>query len=110
MNDAFQDREKGFERKFQLDQEQRFRVQSRRDRLFGEWVAGKLGLSGDQAHAYAGDVGDSNFQKPGDDDLLDKVKGDLQAKQISIAHADLNKALNECRDEVARQIAAESKK
>ncbi|MEQ9448545.1 MAG: ATPase inhibitor subunit zeta, partial [Rhodospirillaceae bacterium] len=32
MNDAFQDREKGFERKYQLDQEQQFRAQSRRDR------------------------------------------------------------------------------
>ena len=51
MSDAFNDREKGFERKFQLDQDQQFRALARRDRLFGQWIAGKIGITGDAVAA-----------------------------------------------------------
>ena len=43
---------------------------ARRDKLFGQWAAGKLGYSGDAATKYASEVVDSNFEKPGDDDML----------------------------------------
>ncbi len=110
MNDAFQDREKAFERKYQLDQEQAFRAQSRRDKLFGKWVAGKLGITGPQVDSYAGEVVDSNFEKPGDEDMLDKVKADLAAKQVEVSDQELRQALHDCHDEAARQIAEEAKK
>lgn len=110
MNDAFQEREKGYERKFQLDQDQQFRAQSRRDRIFGEWVAGKLELWGLEIDAYAVQVVDSNFERPGDEDMMDKVRADLKAKQVSISDADLYKALHDAHDEAARQISEESKK
>ncbi|MEJ0066615.1 MAG: ATPase inhibitor subunit zeta [Caulobacteraceae bacterium] len=41
---AFEDREKGFERKFASDQDQEFRAQSRAARMLGEWAAKKMGL------------------------------------------------------------------
>jgi hypothetical protein len=110
MNDAFQEREKSFERKFKLDQDQQFRAQSRRDRIFGEWVAGKLGLWGNEIEAYSVQVLDSNFEKPGDEDMLDKVKADLQAKQITISDGDLRTALLDAYGEAARQISGASKK
>ena len=86
---GFQDREKGFERKYQLDQEQQFRAQARRDRLFGQWAAGKLGHSGPDVDKYAAEVVDSNFEKPGDDDMLGKVKADFSAKGVAVSDADL---------------------
>ncbi|MSQ87446.1 MAG: DUF1476 domain-containing protein [Alphaproteobacteria bacterium] len=110
MSDAFQEREKGFERKFQLDQDQMFKVASRRDKLFGMWLAGKLGLSGPAAEQYAKDVLSSNFDAPGDDDMLAKVRIDLDAKKVVIADADLLSKLHDMRDEAARQIIGESKK
>jgi hypothetical protein len=109
MSDAFQDREKAFERKFQLDQDQLFKVGSRRDKLFGQWLAGKMGMSGASADAYAKDVVASNFEKPGDDDMLDKVRKDLAAKNVTIADKDLLGKLSDLRDEAARQILGESK-
>jgi len=109
MSDAFQDREKAFERKFQLDQDQMFKVGSRRDKLFGQWLAGKLGLSGASADAYAKEVVASNFDKPGDDDMMDKVRKDLSAKGVSITDAELSAKLGDMRDEAARQIIGESK-
>ena len=107
MSDAFSDRQKGFERKFQLDGEQQFRAQARRDRLFGQWAAGKLGRT--DVDKYAAAVVDSNFEKPGDDDMLDKVKADFTAAGVTVADADVTKALHEAYATAASQIAAEKK-
>jgi hypothetical protein len=108
--DAFSDRQKGFERKFQLDQEQEFRAQSRRNRLFGLWVAGRLGKAGTDADAYAKEVVAADFQKPGHDDVIDKVSADLDKAGRSTPKADLL-AEYERQLAVAReQIATEPKK
>ena len=104
MTDAFQDREKGFERKFQLDKDQEFKVQSRRDKLFGHWLAKCFGMSGDEAETYVIDVIDSNFEKPGDDYMLDKVKADIAAKGVSIDDSELNTKLSEFMAEAHKQV------
>jgi hypothetical protein len=105
--DAFADREKGFERKYQLDQEQEFRAGARRDKLFGQWIAGKLGLSGTDVETYAREVVASNFEKPGDDDMLDKVRKDLAARNVTVSDGDLKRVLLESQIEARRQIAGE---
>jgi hypothetical protein len=109
MSDAFSNREKGFESKYHLDQEQQFRAAARRDKLFGQWAAGKLGLAGDAVAAYAAEVVDANFEKPGDDDMLGKVKTDLKAKGVSVSDAEVSKALHEAYAAAAQQIADEKK-
>jgi hypothetical protein len=110
MADAFQEREKGFERKFQMDQDQQFKVGTRRDKLFGQWLAGKLGLSGPTAEQYAKDVVAANFEAPGDEDMLAKVRKDLADKKVVIADTELLSKLNELNDEAVRQIMGEAKK
>ena len=50
---TFDKREEGFEKKFALDEEQKFKAMARRNRLLGLWAAEKLGLSGDAATAYS---------------------------------------------------------
>ena len=109
MSDAFKDREKGFERKYQLDQDQQFKALTRRDRLFGQWVAEKLGITGDAVTAYAKSVVESNFEKPGDDDMFDKVRKDLTAKGVSVPDAELKAKLAGFQNEAAAQIVAEKK-
>lgn len=73
---TFDDREKGFERKFALDQDQEFRAQARRNRLLGEWAAGLMGL--ENVAEYAQAVVKSDFELPGDEDVLRKVYSDLK--------------------------------
>jgi hypothetical protein len=107
MSDALRDREKGFEAKYKLDQDKAFKVGTRRDKLFGQWLAGKLGITGPAADQYAKDVVASNFEKPGDDDMIAKVKKDIAAKGISIDDKELLSKLNDLTDEAARQIIAE---
>ena len=109
MSDGFKDREKGFERKYQLDQDQQFKALTRRDRLFGQWIAEKLGHSGDAAAAYAKEVVASNFEKPGDDDMFDKVRKDLAAKDVTVPDAELKAKLGAFQNEAAAQIVSEKK-
>jgi hypothetical protein len=77
---TFDKREEGFEKKFALDEEQKFKATARRNRRLGAWVAEKLGLSGVEAEAYAKAVVAADFEEAGDDDVFRKVRSDLDAK------------------------------
>ncbi len=106
---TFDDREKGFEKKFALDQEQLFRATARRDKLFGLWLADKLGMAGAEADAYAKSIVIEDMKEAGDDDVLRKATADLGAKGIKVPAADLAAKLADCMVTAATQIKAESK-
>jgi hypothetical protein len=104
---TFDDREKAFERKFAQDEELRFRATARRNKLFGLWAAEKLGLSGSEAEDYAKSVVKADFAQPGDDDVLGKVRADLEAKGAGQHAQQLERTLVEKMEEAVRQIEAE---
>ncbi|HEY0220513.1 MAG TPA: DUF1476 domain-containing protein [Afipia sp.] len=79
---SFDKREEGFEKKFALDEEQKFKAEARRNKLLGLWAAEKLGKNGDDAAAYAKEVVASDFEEAGDADVLRKVVADLSGKGI----------------------------
>ena len=79
---TFDEREKAFERKFVHDEELRFRATARRNKLFGLWIAEKLGFSGGEADDYAKTVVKADLQEAGDEDILRKVEADLMNKSI----------------------------
>ena len=79
----FDDREKSFEKKFILDEELKFKIEARRNKLIGEWVANILGFNDDQKELYIQEVIVSDFKKAGDEDVFEKVKHDLDGKNIS---------------------------
>ena len=106
---TFDEREKGFEKKFALDQEQEFRAHARRDKLFGLWAAGKLGLSGTEADAYAKSIVVEDLKEAGDGDVLRKVTADFAAKGVKAVAAELTKVLAEMADKARAQIAGEAK-
>ena len=81
---TFDKREEGFEKKFALDEEQKFKAMARRNRLLGLWAAEKLGLSGDAATAYAKEVVAADFEEAGDDDVQNKVVKDFAAKGVAM--------------------------
>lgn len=89
---SFDDREKGFERKFALDQDQEFRAQARRNRLLGEWAAGLMGL--ETVAEYAQAVIKSDFEMPGDEDVLRKVYGDLKGV-VTISEGEVRRKMDE---------------
>ena len=76
---SFDKRQEGFEKKFALDEELRFKATARRNKLLSLWVAEKIGKSGAEAEAYAKSVVMSDFEEAGDEDVFRKVRGDLPA-------------------------------
>ena len=78
----FNDREKGFERKFVNDQEVEFKISAKRNKLLATWVANILKLNEDQKKIYIAEVIKSDFQEAGDEDVFKKIKKDLEGKNI----------------------------
>jgi hypothetical protein len=103
---SFDKREEGFEKKFALDEEQKFKAEARRNKLLGLWAAEKLGLSGDQAAAYAKDVVAADFEEAGDGDVIRKLTGDFGAKGVTVSEQDIRAKLAELMAVAAAQIKA----
>jgi hypothetical protein len=103
---GFDEREKSFEAKFKEDQELQFKVKARRNKLLGLWAAGKAGLSGAAAEAYAKDVVAADFQKPGDEDVVEKVAADFKAKGVKASADDVRREMERLLPEARRQIMA----
>ncbi|MBR0718343.1 DUF1476 domain-containing protein [Bradyrhizobium liaoningense] len=92
---TFDKREEGFEKKFALDEEQKFKAEARRNRLLGLWAAEQLGIAGDAATAYAKEVVAADFEEAGDGDVLRKVLRDFTAKGISTTEQAIRAKMNE---------------
>ncbi len=104
---TFNDREKGFEAKFSHDQDLQFRVRMRRNKLAGQWAAELLGLEGEGAESYAKACCEADFEVPGDQDVIDKLRGDLAAKGIDRSDHLLQAELDRLMIVAKEQIAAE---
>ena len=103
---TFDKREEGFEKKFALDSEQKFKAEARRNKLLGLWAAEKLGITGDAAAAYAKEVVAANFEQPGENDLVHKVTRDLAGKGIAITDAQLRAKMDELLLQAIQQVKA----
>ena len=100
------DREKAFEAQFKHNQELAFRITARRNRLFGLWVAARLGLAqGEEADAYAKTVVAADFKMPGDADVIEKVRADLAGKDITVTETELRAELTRAGAEARRQLS-----
>lgn len=103
---TFDDRERGYESKFAHDANLRFKADARRNRLLGEWAAGLLGKTGDDARAYAMTVVTSDFEEPGEDDVYRKLAADLEGKA---GESEIRTKMAELMQVARRQILDETK-
>jgi len=101
------EREQAFEAQYKLDEEQNFKIRARRDRLFGAWVAKKLGLSGEEAEKYAVEAALLDLEKAGDENLIEKVVADLKTANQSVSNEDLLIALTTSLTEAQSQYRNE---
>ncbi|MGE3877291.1 MAG: DUF1476 domain-containing protein [Parvibaculaceae bacterium] len=105
---TFDKREEGFERKFALDEEMRFRAMARRNRMLGAWAAEKLGLSGAEADAYAKAVVASDFEEAGDHDVFRKVRKDFDDKGVAVSDHQIRRTMDELLGKAIQQLQAEA--
>ena len=105
MSSGFEQREEGFETQFKLEQEQKFRATARRNKMLGRWAAGLMGLADDKVEAYAMDVVKSDFEEAGDEDVVRKVKADLEAAGASVSDEELRAKMQEFYGQACKEIS-----
>ena len=103
----FEDKEKAFEAKYAHDQAKKFKIMARRNKLLGLWAAELMGLSGAAAENYAKEVVASDFDEPGDADVLRKVHGDLAAKKLDVSEHRVRDRMAELLEVAQKQVEAE---
>jgi hypothetical protein len=106
---SFQDREKGFERKFAHDEELKFKATARRNKLLGLWAAEQMGITGDAAQAYAREVIKADLVEPGEEDVFRKIRGDFDAKGVSQSDHQIRRQMADLLGAAVGQIEAEGK-
>ena len=103
----FDAREKEHEARFKHDQELRFKISARRNRLLGLWGAQHLGLLGDAAEAYAQRVVEAQFPPGGNQNVIDKLAADLGAKDPMLTAARIRFELEHFAQQAKRQLMQE---
>lgn len=101
---TFDNREQAFENKFSRDEEVRFKIIARRNRLLGIWASELMGLTPAEADGYARDVVHSDFEEAGDKGVIRKLLGDLISAGVDIDEARIRAALDENEIEARRQL------
>ncbi|MBX9706950.1 MAG: DUF1476 domain-containing protein [Caulobacteraceae bacterium] len=103
---TFNDREKGFESKYALDQEQEFKAIARRNKLLGLWAAEKMGLSPESAEDYAKAVVRADFEQPGEEDVFRKLDQDFKGSGISVSEGEIRSKMDELASVAREQVRA----
>lgn len=96
---------RGQEHDHALRHEAEFRVLARRNRLFGLWLAGEMGMKGEAAEAYAKEVVAADLDEPGDADVLRKVMADIKAKELDIGEDKVRAKMDKMLAEARKQLA-----
>jgi hypothetical protein len=105
---TFDKREEGFEKKFAIDEELRFKANARRNKFLGLWAAQKLGLSGAEADAYATTVVMADFEEAGDEDVFRKIRKDFDAKGVKESDHQIRRTMDELMAKAIQEVKAGS--
>ena len=98
------DRERGEEAKFARDEDMHFRIHARRNRLLGQWAAGRMGLSPAEAEAYAKSVVQADFEESDEEDVVRKLLGDLVSAGVDAEEGEVRAALKSCEVDARRAL------
>jgi hypothetical protein len=99
----FDEREKSFEKKFQMDEELQFKIAARSNKYLGEWASLKLGKNEEEKKNYIQEVIISDLQEAGQEDVFRKIKKDFQAASITVEETEIRdqmeKALSRAKED-----------
>ena len=107
---TFDDREQGFEKKFALDQDLKFRAEARRNKLLAEWAAAKLGITGNALQDYVRAVLKADIEEKGDEDVFRKIRKDFDTAGVKVPDSEIRRTMGEFLAKAVSGIEAEAKK
>ena len=85
----FDEREKSFERKFQIDEELQFKIAARSNKYLGAWASSMLGKNEEEKKNYIHEIIRSDLEEAGQEDVFRKIKKDFQKASISIEEKEI---------------------
>ena len=99
----FDDRQKGFEKKFVKDQEMEFKIEARSNKYLGEWASSVLGKINEEKQNYIQEIVKADMEEAGKEDVFRKIKKDIQAASIKIEDSEIRnqmeKALSRAKED-----------
>jgi hypothetical protein len=104
---TFEKRKKEEEAKYKREEDLRFKINARRNKLLGLWAAEQMALSEAEAAAYAKQVVAADFERPGDSDVVEKVLKDMNGHGITIDQHRLRKEMTRLIEVARQQIMSE---
>ena len=110
MSGSFEKREKSFEAKWAHDEELRFKIYARRNKLLGLWAAAEMGIIGPAADSYAKEVIAADFERPGEEDVFEKLRRDFDKKDVAVSDHMIRRQMAELLETAKREIEQEVKK
>mgnify|MGYP006237851697 FL=1 len=100
---SFDERKKGFEKKFVHDEEKQFKINAKKNKYLGEWVSEILGYDEENQKQYIQDVIKADFAEAGDEDVFRKLNADLKDRNIS--EEDIRKKMQECNEKATTEVS-----
>ena len=99
---SFDERKKGFEKKFVHDEEKQFKINAKKNKYLGEWASQILGYDEENQKQYIQDVIKADFAEAGDEDVFRKLNADLKDRNIS--EEDIRKKMQECNEKATTEV------
>jgi hypothetical protein len=103
---VFNEREKAFENKFGQEQVQEFQTCMTRNQLIGLWMAAKIGLQGKEADLYVEEVMKSDFERPGPEDVIEKLMQDIKQHGLDISEEQIRRKMSFFHEQAQEKRAA----
>ena len=100
---SFDDREKGFEKKFAHDEEREFKISARKNKYLGQWAAKIMGLNEEGEKEYIQSVIKADFAEAGDEDVFRKLQADL--KNHNISDEEIRNEMNEMHEKAKTDLS-----
>ena len=85
----FDEREKSFEKKFQMDEELQFKIGARSNKYLGEWVSLKLEKSEEEKKIYIQEIIRSDLEEAGKEDVFRKIQKDFKVASLNIEEKEI---------------------
>ena len=104
---TFDKRKDEAETRYKHSEELEFKAGARRNKLLGLWAAEQMGITGESAETYAKEVVISDFDRPGDEDVLEKVLKDLTDKGLDISAHRVRKEMDQLMEVAHEQVRNE---
>ena len=99
---TFDERKKAFEAKFKQDEDLKFKLNAKRNKLLGEWACEIL--QKENREQYIKEVRESDLEKPGDEDIIEKLMQDFSTSNQEITREELLKKFAECEKKAREEL------